>query len=342
MGFFLPSCSTDPGGVMMLETILTPQVIADLTKKDLPFFERLVVHLYSNLLPSPSAPVSRQSLAGIIFSCVQAVIENAPISTVVKVEKLLKFCFTVGIGRQSYPLVLDRILTQSAANDPEGNTYLKGVLVTMILHLKSILTNHGISLMEQPCKTFCLTVMQRYTSIIVGKKPPHTIPTALTSFGCGCNYCDDVKTFFTNDVQLTHHLCAVAKVRAHVEEKLKTQRVRMEAAGVEWYTLRTGSPHSLVITKPKSMSLYPAWEINSRRGVELLDEMGDEKTQKVILGEHYLWIHDVLHGGPGTSDPLPIEGLPSSLLVPSGFKRVFDDDIDSEDGSKKKKIKLEE
>lgn len=227
---------------------LTPQVIADLTKKDFPSFERLVVHLYSNLLPSPSAPVSRQSLAGIIFSCVQAVIENAPISTVVKVEKLLKFCFTVGIGRQSYPLVLDRILAQSAANDPEGNTYLKGVLVPMILHLKSILTDHGISLMEQPCKTFCLAVTQRYTSIIVGKKPPHTIPTALTSFGCGCNYCDDVKTFFTNGVQLTHHLCAVAKVRAHVEEKLKTQRVRMEAAGVEWYTLRTGSPHSLVVS----------------------------------------------------------------------------------------------
>ncbi len=90
------------------------------------------------------------------------------------------------------------------------------------------------------------------------------------------------------------------------------------------------------------MSLYPAWESNSRRGVKLLDEMGDEKTQKVILGEHYLWIHDVLHGGPGTSDPLPIEDLPSSLLFSSGIKRMFDDDIDSEDGSKKKKIKLEE
>ncbi|KAG7446603.1 uncharacterized protein BT62DRAFT_932041 [Guyanagaster necrorhizus] len=116
----LSTTITRAGGVMTLEAILTPQVVADLTKKDLPSFKELVVHLYTNLLPAPSAPVSRQSFARIIFSCVQAIIENTSISTVKKVEKLLKFCFSVGIGRQAYPLVLDQILVEGAVNDPEG------------------------------------------------------------------------------------------------------------------------------------------------------------------------------------------------------------------------------
>ncbi|KAK0225568.1 hypothetical protein IW262DRAFT_695730 [Armillaria fumosa] len=199
---------------------------------DLSSFGGLVVHLYSNLLPAPSAPVSRQSLAGFIFSYIQVVLEKAPIATVEKVKKLLKFCF---------PWVLRGRVINSFRNELSfkarrmirKGTHLKNILVPMILHLKPILTGHGIYLMEQPCKTFYLTVMQQYTSIIVGKKQPRTIPTALTKFSYRCYYCNDIRTFVKNGVQLTHHVCAVTKVRVHIEEKLKIKRVRIEAAGVE-------------------------------------------------------------------------------------------------------------
>ncbi|KAJ7754112.1 hypothetical protein B0H16DRAFT_1543711, partial [Mycena metata] len=147
------------------------------------------------------------------------------------------------------------------------------------------------------CKDTC-----RSPKKVMAQKPSEVIPAAqLQAIGCqGCAECPQLRAFLLSD-KPTISFSRVQGIRTHLERQLNAIRW----LGVTCETIRHGSPHTLKITKPASMTALD--------GKTLLGALGDPATQMRVLGADHSWVHARIHGSP--SVPLPLANANQNLTA---------------------------
>ncbi len=217
---------------------------------------------------------------------------NDPWNTAVETGlRLIKLCCSIGC-QAHITLVLDRILLPKADCDVR-NQIEKGLIPVLLQLRKTVLPQSQIY-SDEPYSSFAAKAIKVYIKAVLGQKPVETV--SVTQIGTvGCNQCEDcrhMRQFFLGEGPEVKVLSItkVQIVRAHLEKEL----AKTLAWGVTWTTNRSGSPHTLQITKPDTLVATTAWARKQAVGLELARSLGDEATLQKIFGAEFWTVANAL------------------------------------------------
>ncbi|KAJ7727269.1 hypothetical protein B0H16DRAFT_1383573 [Mycena metata] len=221
--------------------------------------------------------------------------------------RLIQFCFEVGAQSQCQRLLL-RFVPPPASSTVVD--HVSKVLAPFLPVLQRYLVSQRLDLQTEPYKKFAAAVIKSFAEKVMAQKPSEVIPAAqLQAIGCqGCAECPQLRAFLLSD-KPTISFSRVQGIRTHLERQLNAIRW----LGVTCETIRHGSPHTLKITKPASMTALGLWNANSQTGKTLLGALGDPATQMRVLGADHSWVHARIHGSP--SVPLPLANANQNLTA---------------------------
>ncbi|KAK7039307.1 hypothetical protein R3P38DRAFT_473664 [Favolaschia claudopus] len=222
---------------------------------------------------------------------------------------MVKFCFEVGAKSQCQRLLLRSV---TPPKDTTVAQHVSKVLTPFLPVLRQFLVSKRLDFQAEPYKMFAAAVVKAYAEHVMKQKPTEVVPIAsLEKIGCqACADCRELKAFFLSDRAETS-FSRVQGIRTHLERQLHSTR----GWGVTWTTLKYGSPHTLKVTKPASMTAVGLWAANSQAGKTLLANLGDATTQAQILGNAYSVVHARIYGT--NPPPLPAAApLANSNQVP--------------------------
>ncbi|KAF7340841.1 hypothetical protein MSAN_02113500 [Mycena sanguinolenta] len=230
-----------------------------------------------------------------------------------KMIGMIKFCFAVGAKNQCQRLLLRFV------PPPNGSTvgqHVSKVLAPFMSVLRQYLLSKRLDFQTEPYKMFAAAVVKAFAEQVMVQKPTEVVPAAQRqAAGCqGCAECRELRAFFVSDAP-TIRFSRVQGIRTHLEREL--QKIRYW--GVKWETIRSGSPHTLLVTKPPSMTAVGLWTANSKAGKALLQDLGDVATQARILGPAYPTVYARIHGEVAAAGPVPLANANQILNAP---KRV--------------------
>ncbi|KAJ6489159.1 hypothetical protein C8R47DRAFT_476844 [Mycena vitilis] len=217
-----------------------------------------------------------------------------------KMIDMIKFCFEVGAQNQCQRILLRLV------PPPSGTTvaqHTSKVLAPFLPVLGKYLLSRQSDFETDPFKMFAAAIVKSFADNVMSQKPSEVVPAAqLQKIGCqACAECQALKAFFTSD-KPSIAFARVQSVRTHLERQLESTR----AMGVTWQTIKAGSPHTLSVTKPASMTALGLWAGNSQTGKTLLQALGDVATQIRILGAAYPSVYARIHGLPTPIVPMPL------------------------------------
>ncbi|KAJ7218972.1 hypothetical protein B0H12DRAFT_326780 [Mycena haematopus] len=235
---------------------------------------------------------------------------------------MLKFCFEVGAKNQCQRLLLHFV------PPPNGFTvaqHVFKVLAPFMPVLRQYLLSQSLDFETEPYKMFAAAVVKAFAEKVMEQEPTEVVPVAsLQTVGCQtCKECRELKTFFLSN-QVTIKFTRGQSIRTHLERQLG----KTGAWGVTWETIRHGSPYTLEVTKPPSMTAAGLWTANSEAGKTLLQCLGDAETQARILGAAYPTVYTRIYGQ--SASPVPAEPLPltsASQFLNAQKRGVPDSDV---------------
>lgn len=220
---------------------------------------------------------------------------------------LLKLCFVAECHEQ-VPALLGRLLLPKANCDVKKQ--ISDGLVPLIPHLRTFLESNGRSLRQEPFATFTVKIIKGFINTVMGPKPNEVVPFAqLRNVGCGCQDCGNLTTFFTS-AKKDMGIRAVQRVRTHLERELD----KIRSWGVTWTTVRSGSPHTLQITKSNNLITPSEWLENQGKGKAMLQSVGNEQELREILGGSL----EVIASAVGLRLTLPRAAAPATQPHASG------------------------
>ncbi|KAJ7722655.1 hypothetical protein DFH07DRAFT_971838 [Mycena maculata] len=224
---------------------------------------------------------------------------NANSSASDQMISLVKFCFELGAQGHCQHLLLRFVPPPAGSTVPQ---HISGVLAPFLPVLRQYLAGKHLDFQTEPYKKFAAAVVKSFAEKVMVQKPSEVVPVArLQGIGCGaCTECGLLRAFFLGERQ-TIAFARVQGVRTHLERQLGATR----AWGVVWSTIRSGSPHTLQVTKPASMTALGLWADNSQKGKVLLNSLGDQATQTRILGADYGWVYARIYGTNNAPMPPP-------------------------------------
>ncbi|KAJ7754103.1 hypothetical protein B0H16DRAFT_1886776, partial [Mycena metata] len=211
--------------------------------------------------------------------------------------RMVQFCFELGAQSQCQRLLLRLIPPPANSTVPQ---HVSKVLAPFLPVLQRYLVSRRLDFHAEPYKKFAVAVVKSFAEKVMPQKPSEAIPVQLQAIGCrACAECPQLRAFFLSD-QLTISFSRAQGIRTHLEGQLYPLRT----LGVVFETIRLGSPHTLKITKPASMTALGLWTANSQAGKTLLKALGDSAMQMRILGADYQWVYARIHGAHPA--PLPL------------------------------------
>ncbi|KAJ6510811.1 hypothetical protein C8R45DRAFT_1161869 [Mycena sanguinolenta] len=216
---------------------------------------------------------------------------------------MIKFCFEVGAEKQCKRLLLRFVSLPSSSTVGE---HVSKVLAPFISLLRPFLLSNSLNFQIEPYRMFAAAVVKAFAEQVIGQKPTEAVSAALRqAVGCqDCGECHELRTFFLSDEPIIR-LSRAQPIRTHLESELG----KTSSWGVTWKTIRSGSPHTLLVTKPPSMTSVARWRANSKAGKTLLQDLGDAATQARILGVAYSTVYAQIHGEeapPVHHGPMPV------------------------------------
>ncbi|KAJ7123875.1 hypothetical protein C8R43DRAFT_1031770 [Mycena crocata] len=217
---------------------------------------------------------------------------------------LVKFCFEVGAQSQCQRLLLRFVPPPPGTNVPQ---HVSKVLAPFLPVLRQYLASKGLDFQSDPYKMFAAAVVRAFAEKVMSQKPSEVISAAqLQGIGCqACAECRELRAFFLSD-RPTISFPRVQTIRTHLERQLSATR----HWGVVLETVRRGSPHTLKVTKPASMTAIGLWTANSQTGKGLLAGLGDPAMQTRILGADYPWVYARIYTG---NAPAPLANASQTL-----------------------------
>ncbi|KAJ7641775.1 hypothetical protein FB45DRAFT_900986 [Roridomyces roridus] len=289
-------------GISMLQHRLTADILKGRDTRTLQSLARAVMAAFS---PQPTHDGSTAYNALMTtFAC--SVIDGLNMSAFKKdrftknpseqLIALVEFCFEVGAQSQC-----ERLLTRFTP-PPVGVAiaqHVSDVLAPFLPVLEQYLSAVELDLRTEPYRTFAATVVEAFAEHVMSPRPTEPVSAAQKEkIGCGsCQECRELRAFFLSDRESIGFM-RVQAIRTHLERQLAKTR----AWGARWDTVASGSPHTLQVTKPASMTALFRWTENTKVGKSLLQTLGDPES---ILGSTYPAVYARIHNAdPATATPL--------------------------------------
>lgn len=157
--------------------------------------------------------------------------------------RLIQYCFE--FGAESLPLCKQVTCKIEPPHGRRVDSWFISWFSPFVTDLAAVLKARKLSLSVEPFRPLVADSTWLYLRSIGVNKPPEQVPRAtLSQFGCGCAYCVRMKSFLVNGRE-TEEFREVQTHRTHLEKQLAMARA--DTWGLQWHTLKSGSPHQLVV-----------------------------------------------------------------------------------------------
>ncbi|KAH9842664.1 uncharacterized protein C8Q71DRAFT_876807 [Rhodofomes roseus] len=210
--------------------------------------------------------------------------------------ELLRLCLTTG-NKPLCSLVFKRLLDSTFHRED----YIDNVLVPFLPELRQFLTTNHVAPSEEPFNSAFKSIVMLWANKVLGPRPSETANTIISrmqNHGCKCLHCVQVFKFLTANADKTCRLERIgAPKRKHVEQELG----RYAQTAATW-TMISGSPQGLTITKADSIYLPVKWKATHARGTTILNSISLSATElQRIFGVDHQIITDMMAGRVSTS-----------------------------------------
>jgi hypothetical protein len=170
------------------------------------------------------------------------------------------------------------------------STKFKTFYIPLIPELRQMLTRKGVESSSYPFGDFYRFIIGAYLQHVLGAKPRHIRVPKLRKIGCGCGDCNAINNFLYSSA--SHQTFRfVQSRRTHMEGHLRTAPDM-----VTYSTIRSGSPHGLVVTKKQEIVAASQWLGRQRDAKTFLEKIGSDTTIAGIMGDRYADVAKALDG----------------------------------------------
>lgn len=181
----------------------------------------------------------------------------------------------------------------------------KHIYTPLLTRLKETLSRYGQDLALPPFKEVVRGLVGLYMDKFVGSQDKPFLHPSIKKVGCSsggsgmtgvrCVECNGVDQWlFDPNSGREHKVRAKESIRRHLELQLSTSGGNVF---LTWTTIRSGSPHTLSISKKSDVDKLARWETRVKEARAFLEVIGDDEKCRKVLGEK-VWreILEVLGG----------------------------------------------
>ena len=156
--------------------------------------------------------------------------------------RLIQYCFE--FGKESLPLCKRVTCRIQPPRGGKVDDWFISWFIPFVTNLAAMLKERKLSLCVEPFRTLIADSTWLYLRSRGNKPSEQVSPALLSRFGCGCEYCVRMKSFLLSGRE-REEFREVQAHRTHLEKQLV--QARADTWGLQWQTLKTGSPHQLVV-----------------------------------------------------------------------------------------------
>ncbi|KAJ3933304.1 MAG: hypothetical protein NXY57DRAFT_892288 [Lentinula lateritia] len=151
----------------------------------------------------------------------------------------------------------------------------------LIPQLRQLLTTKNLDISSSPFLELIQVVLGSYLRFVLGARPNPNALVPARKLGCGCSNCQVLDNFLmSKSLEQTFRL--VQARRTHLERQLYSGRDL-----VSFTTIRSGSPHGLVVKKNRQVADYQSWMQRQSQTKTFLGTIGDGNMLRKIAGHRY-------------------------------------------------------
>ncbi|KAJ3867375.1 hypothetical protein EV359DRAFT_78625 [Lentinula novae-zelandiae] len=151
----------------------------------------------------------------------------------------------------------------------------------LIPQLRQLLTTKNLDISSSPFLELIQVVLGSYLRFVLGARPDPNALVPARKLGCGCSDCQVLDNFLmSKSLEQTFRL--VQTRRTHLERQLYSGRDL-----VSFTTIRSGSPHGLVVKKNRQVADYQSWMQRQSQTKTFLGTIGDGNMLRKIAGHRY-------------------------------------------------------
>ncbi|KAF4607220.1 hypothetical protein EYR38_001280 [Pleurotus pulmonarius] len=182
-------------------------------------------------------------------------------------------------------------------NPPTYNAYAS-MYIPLVATLKTTLAKRHLALTDAPFDGFIRLIVEQHLIHVLKNK--QAAPVNVRKLGCStaCSDCVALDQFLLSSLE-KQGFTWVQRRRTHLE-----QRLRLGTDIVTFDTIRTGSPHTLMVKKLPGMTTATQWVLHEKQARQLVAAIGND-VFKVIMGPKY---GDVVNAIMGTQ-PYPAPSI---------------------------------
>jgi len=206
-------------------------------------------------------------------------------SKISRIVQLADFCITSGHLKSCENLLALVINSQG-----ELTNKFKTLYTPLISELRQVLTRKEMDMSSYPFGEFFRIIIGTYLQHILGAKPRQTRVPKMRKIGCGCVDCRAINTFLFSASSQQMFRYAQSR-RTHMEGYL-----RAAPDLVTYSTIRSGSPHGLIVSKSQDIVAAAQWLNRQGEAKTFLGKIGGEAVIAKIMGDQHADVPKALDG----------------------------------------------
>ncbi|KAJ3785982.1 hypothetical protein GGU10DRAFT_268129 [Lentinula aff. detonsa] len=160
----------------------------------------------------------------------------------------------------------------------------------LIPQLRQLLKSQKLDLASPPFLEFIQVVLGSYLRFVLGPRPDPTALMPARKLGCGCLDCEELDKFLMS-TSLVQTFWRVQKIRTHLERQMNSGRDI-----VTYSTIRSGSPHGLVVKRNQQAAAYQSWLQRQGQAKTFLGTIGSGSILQKVAGPRYADVLKALEG----------------------------------------------
>lgn len=169
----------------------------------------------------------------------------------------------------------------------------------LIPRLRTLLTKLNQDICSPPFVDLMQVMLATYLKDVLGKRGAFNC--LLRKIGCGCQDCQPLDKFMVDPNASTVTFRLAQHRRQHLEVRISSATDLCTSQ-----TIRSGSPHGLMVTKRPDVVLASSWNARQKNAKAFLASIGPDDVISRIMGPRYLDVTQALSGvktfasGPAT------------------------------------------
>jgi hypothetical protein len=181
---------------------------------------------------------------------------------------------------------------QHSKEDGDLRSKFQNLYIPLIAELRKLLLSRKIDISTPPFGQFFRTLIGIYLRGILGPKPLHMQSWTTRSIGCGCSECNSLDIFLLSSSAPERMFRFNQTIRHHLAQRLSAVRNL-----VTFETIRTGSPHGLLVKKKPEVVAGVRWAVRQDRARAFLGSIGNDGVIAKLMEGRYA---DVMGAVTGT------------------------------------------